>query len=95
VQAQARPLYNVAERLNFPAPQANDELQRASSLPLPAPNADAFLPTQAAAATLAIASQAPHETVASTSSSAASSAILSSEPGTMSSPRATLAKGTS
>jgi hypothetical protein len=30
VQAQARPLYNVAERLNFDAPRAADELQRAS-----------------------------------------------------------------
>jgi dolichol-phosphate mannosyltransferase len=32
VQAQARPLYNVAERLNFDA-QPQDELQRASLLP--------------------------------------------------------------
>ncbi len=30
VQAQARPLYNVAERLNFDVRQASDELQRAS-----------------------------------------------------------------
>ncbi len=30
VQAQARPLYNVAERLNFDVVQAQDELQRAS-----------------------------------------------------------------
>jgi polyisoprenyl-phosphate glycosyltransferase len=30
VQAQARPLYNVAERLNFDALQAEDELQRVS-----------------------------------------------------------------
>src|ERR1019366_5011874 len=30
VQAQARPLYNVAERLNFDPAQASDELQRAS-----------------------------------------------------------------
>jgi dolichol-phosphate mannosyltransferase len=30
VQAQARPLYNVAERLNFDAGQADDELQRVS-----------------------------------------------------------------
>ena len=30
VQAQARPLYNVAERLNFDRKQAADELQRAS-----------------------------------------------------------------
>ncbi len=30
VQAQARPLYNVAERLNFDPAQAPDELQRAS-----------------------------------------------------------------
>jgi hypothetical protein len=30
VQAQARPLYNVAERLNFEPGQAQDELQRSS-----------------------------------------------------------------
>ena len=30
VQAQARPLYNVAERLNFDFVQAQDELQRVS-----------------------------------------------------------------
>jgi hypothetical protein len=30
VQAQARPLYNVAERLNFDAVQADDELRRLS-----------------------------------------------------------------
>ena len=35
VQAQARPLYNVAERLNFDAVQAQDELQRASLGPVP------------------------------------------------------------
>jgi glycosyltransferase involved in cell wall biosynthesis len=33
VQAQARPLYNVAERLNFFEQQAPDELQRASLVP--------------------------------------------------------------
>jgi glycosyltransferase involved in cell wall biosynthesis len=33
VQAQARPLYNVAERLNFDAPRAADELQRTSQSP--------------------------------------------------------------
>jgi len=33
VQAQARPLYNVAERLNFYDSQAPDELQRASLAP--------------------------------------------------------------
>ena len=39
VQAQARPLYNVAERLNFDVAQAQDELQRVSlgTLPAPAP----------------------------------------------------------
>ena len=35
VQAQARPLYNVAERLNFDTPRAPDELQRASLAPRP------------------------------------------------------------
>jgi len=95
VQAQARPLYNVAERLNFPAPQASDELQRASSLPLPPsgvdvppPNVDAFLPTQVADATTSISSQAPH-------APAASSAISSSEAAPMSSARGALVKGTS
>jgi glycosyltransferase involved in cell wall biosynthesis len=39
VQAQARPLYNVAERLNFDPVQAQDELQRASLGPVPAPRA--------------------------------------------------------
>jgi glycosyltransferase involved in cell wall biosynthesis len=33
VQAQARPLYNIAERTNFDAPRASDELQRASTAP--------------------------------------------------------------
>lgn len=33
VQAQARPLYNVAERLNFDAARRPDELQRASLIP--------------------------------------------------------------
>jgi polyisoprenyl-phosphate glycosyltransferase len=41
VQAQARPLYNVAERLNFDPVQAQDELQRASMDPLQAPQARA------------------------------------------------------
>ena len=36
VQAQARPLYNVAERLNFDPVQAEDELYRASLGPVPA-----------------------------------------------------------
>jgi hypothetical protein len=36
VQAQARPLYNIAERLNFDEHQAPDELQRASLVPVPA-----------------------------------------------------------
>jgi dolichol-phosphate mannosyltransferase len=43
VQAQARPLYNVAERLNFDVVQAQDELQRASLGPVlapPAPNGE-------------------------------------------------------
>jgi polyisoprenyl-phosphate glycosyltransferase len=35
VQAQARPLYNVAERINFDEPQAADELRRASLAPRP------------------------------------------------------------
>jgi glycosyltransferase involved in cell wall biosynthesis len=42
VQAQARPLYNVAERLNFDAVQGDDELQRVSlgppGAPAPAPS---------------------------------------------------------
>jgi hypothetical protein len=38
VQAQSRPLYNVAERLNFEPEQAPDELQRVSfGVPVPAP----------------------------------------------------------
>ncbi|HEY6463530.1 MAG TPA: glycosyltransferase, partial [Polyangiaceae bacterium] len=39
VQAQSRPLYNIAERLNFDARQAPDELYRASLVPnlVPAP----------------------------------------------------------
>jgi glycosyltransferase involved in cell wall biosynthesis len=37
VQAQARPLYNVAERLNFDAVQGEDELQRVSLGPTGAP----------------------------------------------------------
>jgi dolichol-phosphate mannosyltransferase len=37
VQAQARPLYNVAERLNFDEEQAPDELQRVSLVPGGAP----------------------------------------------------------
>ena len=39
VQAQARPLYNVAERLNFDAVQAQDELQRVSLGSTPRPQA--------------------------------------------------------
>jgi glycosyltransferase involved in cell wall biosynthesis len=35
VQSQARPLYNVAERLNFDPAQASDELQRVSLGPIP------------------------------------------------------------
>jgi dolichol-phosphate mannosyltransferase len=33
VQAQARPLYNVAERMNFDSLRAPDELQRPSTTP--------------------------------------------------------------
>jgi glycosyltransferase involved in cell wall biosynthesis len=36
VQAQARPLYNIGERLNFQDHQAADELHRASLVPTPA-----------------------------------------------------------
>jgi dolichol-phosphate mannosyltransferase len=36
VQAQARPLYNVAERINFDDRQAADELHRSSLVPIPA-----------------------------------------------------------
>jgi polyisoprenyl-phosphate glycosyltransferase len=36
VQAQARPLYNVAERINFEDRQAADELHRSSLVPVPA-----------------------------------------------------------
>jgi glycosyltransferase involved in cell wall biosynthesis len=36
VQAQARPLYNIGERLNFHDSQASDELHRASLVPTPA-----------------------------------------------------------
>lgn len=36
VQAQARPLYNVAERINFDDRQAADELYRSSLVPMPA-----------------------------------------------------------
>jgi glycosyltransferase involved in cell wall biosynthesis len=38
VQAQSRPLYNVAERLNFDAAQGQDELQRISLGAAPAPS---------------------------------------------------------
>ena len=40
VQAQARPLYNIAERLNFQDRQAADELHRVSLVPAPAPPAE-------------------------------------------------------
>jgi glycosyltransferase involved in cell wall biosynthesis len=46
VQAQARPLYNVAERMNFDSPRAADELQRLSDAPLPRASA----PTEVAPA---------------------------------------------
>ncbi len=39
VQAQARPLYNIAERINFDEPQAADELRRASAAGRPASEA--------------------------------------------------------
>jgi glycosyltransferase involved in cell wall biosynthesis len=42
VQAQSRPLYNVAERLNFDDARAPDELQRASMAPAAPPNAIAM-----------------------------------------------------
>jgi dolichol-phosphate mannosyltransferase len=38
VQAQARPLYNVAERLNFEGTRASDEIQRSSVVPALAGN---------------------------------------------------------
>jgi glycosyltransferase involved in cell wall biosynthesis len=61
IQAQSRPLYNVAERLNFDPLQAPDELQRASltqapvpvPVPVPVPGrAPASAPTQAPAPAL-------------------------------------------
>ena len=36
MQAQSRPLYNVAERMNFDDRQAADELHRSSLVPVPA-----------------------------------------------------------
>jgi polyisoprenyl-phosphate glycosyltransferase len=64
IQAQGRPLYNVAERLNFHSPQAGDELVRLSSAPaganassagvVPAPEpASGGAPTTARASVLA------------------------------------------
>jgi glycosyltransferase involved in cell wall biosynthesis len=48
VQAQARPLYNVAERMNFDPLRALDELQRSSSAPA-APGAALQAPAASAA----------------------------------------------
>jgi dolichol-phosphate mannosyltransferase len=63
VQAQSRPLYNIAERLNFDARQAPDELYRASLVPSPTPAptsakppAPALAPTPASALAPALAS---------------------------------------
>jgi hypothetical protein len=54
VQAQARPLYNIGERLNFQEHQAADELHRASLVPSPAhPPATAAAPEPEAAPVLA------------------------------------------
>jgi dolichol-phosphate mannosyltransferase len=53
VQAQARPLYNVAERLNFDEHQASDELYRSSLVPTPArPAVPELVPAEAAAEAL-------------------------------------------
>jgi len=52
VQAQARPLYNIGERLNFQEHQAADELHRASLVPAPA-HAPAPAPEAEAAPALA------------------------------------------
>jgi dolichol-phosphate mannosyltransferase len=53
VQAQARPLYNIGERLNFQEHQAADELHRASLVPTPAhPPVSAPAPEPEAAAVL-------------------------------------------
>src|SRR5260370_29438797 len=38
VQAQARPIYNIAERINFGEPEAQDELQRGLASPWTAPD---------------------------------------------------------
>lgn len=88
VQAQARPLYNVAERLNFPAPQATDELQRASVMGWAAPSSDVFLQTQ---------SSEMHTTVSShvsPDSSPTSNPTLS-DPTPVGSARGSLVKGAS
>jgi hypothetical protein len=57
VQAQGRPLYNVAERINFDAPQADDELSRLSGRPAvtmaPSDPAADVAPTPARASSLA------------------------------------------
>jgi polyisoprenyl-phosphate glycosyltransferase len=56
VQAQARPLYNIGERLNFQDDQAPDELYRASLVPVPAARREdvpSSAPLRTAAAVLA------------------------------------------
>jgi glycosyltransferase involved in cell wall biosynthesis len=58
VQAQARPLYNVAERLNFDPVQAQDELQRVSLGPVPA-GASASIPPALAPAPASAPAPAP------------------------------------
>lgn len=86
VQAQARPLYNVAERLNFPTPQAGDELQRASVLPWSAAAAGG-LAGETSGAAPAQSSPAP------TDPAPTSNAILS-EPAPMGSRHGEFVKGT-
>ncbi len=61
VQAQARPLYNVAERLNFEARQASDELQRAASAPAAQACRRPPLPQETLEATLEVDRLAPRE----------------------------------
>jgi polyisoprenyl-phosphate glycosyltransferase len=89
VQAQARPLYNVAERLNFPAPQAGDELQRASIVSWAAPGVDGSVPFHTSIATTAVAS------VGGSDSAATTNAGLPDAPAPLAPARGALAKGTS
>ncbi len=72
VQAQARPLYNVAERLNFDRPQGADELQPASVSPKA--SSSSVSATGPAPAALGGAS------VTRSGSSAAPPAVLAEEP---------------